>query len=132
LRRLRESGLRIITIANFSPAMLRANAENAGLTGFFDALVSTDANHTYKPDPRAYSLGIDRLHLRKEEILFVAFAGWDAFGAKSFGYPTFWLNRFNQPGEELAIPPDQTGTNLDGLLNFVLRGLRQRRVGDPG
>jgi 2-haloacid dehalogenase len=120
LRRLRESGLRIITIANFSPAMLRANAENAGLTGLFDALISTDATHTYKPDPRAYSLGIDRLHLREEEILFVAFAGWDAFGAKSFGYPTFWLNRFNQPLEELGIRPDQTATNLDGLLNFVL------------
>ncbi len=120
LRRLKESGIRVITIANFSPTMLRSNAENAGLIGFFDALVSTDANHTYKPDPRAYRLGMERLHLAKQDILFAAFGGWDAAGAKSFGYPTFWVNRFNQPFEELGIRPDQTSANLDGLLNFVL------------
>jgi 2-haloacid dehalogenase len=120
LRTLKASGIRIIAIANFSPAMFRSNAESAGLLGFFDALVSTDANHTYKPDPRAYRLGMDRLHLAKHDILFAAFGGWDAVGAKSFGYPTFWVNRFNQPFEELGIHPDQAATNLAGLLNFVL------------
>jgi 2-haloacid dehalogenase len=120
LRTLKASGIRIITIANFSPTMLRSNAESAGLLGFFDALVSTDVNHTYKPDPRAYQLGMDNLHLAKQDILFAAFGGWDAVGAKSFGYPTFWVNRFNQPFEELGIRPDQTAANLGPLLNFVL------------
>ena len=120
LSRLKQSGLRVITIANFSPMMLRSNAENAGLVGFFDFLVSTDANHTYKPDPRAYRLGMDRLHLKKQDILFVAFGGWDAAGAKAFGYPTYWVNRFDQPFEELGIRPDQASTDLDGVLNFVL------------
>ena len=119
LRRLKESGVRVITIANFSPTMLRSNAEQAGILSLFDALVSTDANHTYKPDPRAYRLGMDRLHLAKEDIVFAAFGGWDAAGAKSFGYPTFWVNRFNQPFEELDIRPDGTSTNIDGLLDFV-------------
>src|SRR5262249_52776433 len=63
LRRLRGSGVRIITIANFSPGMLRDNAAHAGLADLFDSLISTDENHTYKPDPRAYQLGIDRLKL---------------------------------------------------------------------
>ena len=120
LRTLKESGVRVITLSNFSPRMLRSNAEHAGLIGLFDVLVSTDANHTYKPDPRAYQLGVDGLHLAKRDILFVAFGGWDAAGAKSFGYPTFWVNRFNQPLDELGIRPDQTSTNLDGLLDFVL------------
>ena len=94
LRTLRASGIRVITIANFSPRMLRSNAESAGLIGLFDALISTDANKTYKPDPRAYRLGTDHLHLAKQDILFTAFGGWDAAGAKAFGYPTFWVNRF--------------------------------------
>jgi 2-haloacid dehalogenase len=120
LRRLQASGVRVITIANVSPRMLRENAENAGLTPFFDGLVSTDANHSYKPDPRAYQLGIDRLHLAKRDILFAAFGGWDAAGAKSFGYPTIWVNRFDQPAEELGIRPDRVSTDLNGLLEFVL------------
>jgi 2-haloacid dehalogenase len=127
LRRLRDADVRVITIANFSPAILRANAERAGLTPLFDALLSTDANHTYKPDPRAYQLGVDHLRLAKQDIVFVAFGGWDAAGAKSFGYPTVWVNRFNQPAEELGFRPDRTVTDLKGLLDFVLNAVPDRR-----
>jgi 2-haloacid dehalogenase len=120
LRRLRSHGVRIIALANFSPSMLQANAQHAGLSGLIDELVSTDRNHTFKPDPRAYRLGVDRLHVPKQEIVFAAFGGWDAAGAKAFGYPTFWVNRFNQPVEELGIRPDWTSTNLEALLDLVL------------
>lgn len=74
LRRLKESNVRIVTLANFIPAMLRSNADNAGLSAFFDVLISTDANRTYKPDPRAYQLGVDYLHLAKEDIVFAGSA----------------------------------------------------------
>jgi 2-haloacid dehalogenase len=127
LRRLREKDVRVITIANFSPVMLRANAEHAGLTPLFDAFISTDANHSYKPDPRAYQLGVDHLRLPKQDIVFAAFGGWDAAGAKSFGYPTVWVNRFNQPAEELGFRPDRTVTDLEGLLDFVLNVVPDRR-----
>jgi len=120
LRRLRTSGVRVITIATFSPKMLRANAVHAGLTDLVDRLVSTDENHTYKPDPRAYRLGLDTLHLTRNEIVFAAFGRWDAAGAKTFGYPTVWVNRFDQPMEELGVRPDLTATNMHGLLQFVL------------
>jgi 2-haloacid dehalogenase len=127
VRQLRSAGVRVIVLANFSPKMLHANAENAGLTGLFDALVSTDANRTYKPDPRAYRLGMERLRLAKHEILFAAFGGWDAVGAKAFGYPTVWVNRFNQPLEQLGVRPDETFTDLKGLLEFVLSCAPPRR-----
>lgn len=101
--------------------MLRANAEYAHITDLVDAFVSTDENRTYKPDPRAYQLGVDRLHLAKSATVFVASAGWDAAGAKSFGYAKFWVNRANQPGEELGVTPDATSAGLADLLEFVLR-----------
>ncbi len=59
-----------------SGRMLRANAEGAGLAGYFDELLSTEVNKTYKPDPKAYALGPERLKLAKEEILFAAFGSW--------------------------------------------------------
>ncbi len=119
LRRLRAADVRVITIANLTPAMLRANADHAALTPLFDAFVSTDANHTYKPDPRAYRLGMERLALAKQDIVFAAFGGWDAAGARAFGYPTVWVNRFNQPVEELGVRPDRTVRDLAGLLDFM-------------
>ncbi|MDO9586239.1 MAG: haloacid dehalogenase type II, partial [Syntrophales bacterium] len=120
LKKLKASGLRIITIANFSKHMLHANAENAGIVDLFDELLSTEVNHTYKPDPKAYGLGIEHLGLKREEVVFAAFGGWDAYGAKSFGYPTYWVNRFNLPDENLGTTPDGTSHNFQGLLDFVL------------
>jgi 2-haloacid dehalogenase len=120
LRKLRAAGVRIITIANFSQKMLRANADGAGMTDLFDELLSTEVNGTYKPDPRAYELGMKRLNLNKDEILFAAFGGWDAYGARSFGYTTLWVNRFNLPVEELGIRPDAISSNMEGLLDLVL------------
>jgi 2-haloacid dehalogenase len=120
LRTLKAAGVRIITIANFSGRMLRANAEGAGIVDLFDELLSTEVNGTYKPDPRAYALGMERLALSKDEIAFAAFGGWDAYGAKSFGYPTYWVNRFSLPPEELGMGPDATSNDISGLLRFVL------------
>jgi len=120
LRKLKASGVRVITISNFSQKILRSNADGAGITDLFDELLSTEVNETYKPEPRAYELGMQRLNLKKEEILFAAFGGWDAYGAKSFGYTTYWVNRFNLPVEELGVEADKTSDNLEGLLNFVL------------
>jgi 2-haloacid dehalogenase len=42
-------------------------------------------------------MGLDAFGAKAGQILFAAFAGWDAAGAKSFGYATFWVNRQNQP-----------------------------------
>lgn len=120
LKKLRKSGLKIITIANFSEKMLRANAENSGIEDLFDILLSTEENRTYKPDPEAYKLGMSKLKLKKEEIIFAAFGGWDAYGAKSFGYKTYWVNRFDLPQEYLGIQPDQSSNNMDGLINFIM------------
>jgi 2-haloacid dehalogenase len=122
LERLRAAGVRIITIANFSPSMLRANADHAGLGTHFDELVSTARNGTYKPSAEAYALGLQALGMEKEEIVFAAFGGWDAYGAKRFGYPTYWVNRFRLPPEQLGTPPDGTSHDLTGLLQFVIAG----------
>ena len=99
--------------------MLRRNMEINQVDDLFSDIFSTDINHSYKPSPRAYKIAIDHLKLKKSEIGFVAFAGWDAFGAKAFGYPTYWINRQNQVKEELGVTPDWTGNNLNDLVHYL-------------
>lgn len=52
-------------------------------------------------------------------IAFATSASWDAAGAKAFGYPTFWVNRANQPVEELGVAPGASGTGMAELEKFV-------------
>ena len=107
-------------LANPTERMLEAPIRNAGLDGVLEAPLSVDRVRAYKPDPRAYQMGVDAFKLKKEEIVFAAFGGWDAAGAKWFGYPTFWVNRGNVPGEELGVVPDGVGPGLGDLVKFVI------------
>lgn len=119
LATLKASGIRLALLSNATPTILDSSIRNAELKGVFEHVLSTDRLKTYKPDPRAYQLAVDAFGLPREEILFVAFAGWDAAGAKSFGYPTFWVNRLDFPAEHLGVLPDGTGKNMDDLVGFV-------------
>jgi 2-haloacid dehalogenase len=122
LRQLRDAGLRMAFLSNFTAPMLDAAIRNSGLEGLFEDHLSTDRVRAFKPDARAYQMGLDAFGVRKEEIVFAAFAGWDAAGAKWFGYPTFWVNRANAPVEELGVAPDGIGSGLHDLVNFVTAG----------
>jgi 2-haloacid dehalogenase len=119
LAALRNSGRRLIVLSNATDQILRSSVRNAGLEGVFDELLSTDEIKSFKPDPRAYHLGIDKLRLPPAKILFVAFAGWDAAGAKWFGYPTFWNNRQKAPLEMLDANPDGMGESLKDVVKFA-------------
>ena len=123
LESFRSAGMRLAFLSNATPKILDAGINNSGLRNVFEHVLSTDKIKTYKPDPRAYQMAVDTFGLKRETVLFVAFAGWDAAGAKSFGYKTFWVNRFNLPAERLGVSPDGTGKNLDDLVGF-LKALR--------
>ena len=120
LRQLRNAGIRMAFLSNLTETMLDAAVKNSGLEGYFEPHLSTDRVKAFKPDPRAYRMGLDAFKLRKEEIAFAAFAGWDACGAKWFGYPTFWVKRMSTPVEELGVMPDAMGSGLGDLVEFVL------------
>ena len=117
---LARAGVRLAILSNLAPHMLAA-LTRSGLADRFEAVLSTDAVRRYKPDPRAYRLAVDALGLARNEIAFAAFAGWDAAGAASFGYPTVWVNRLAQPAEALGATPDASGPDLATLVEFVRR-----------
>ena len=116
---LKTSGLRIGLLSNMTEKMLGVGIRSRAIRDVFDEVLSTDRVRAYKPDPRAYHMGIDAFRLRRQEIVFVASAGWDAAGASSFGYRTFWVNRQNQPAEELSMAPVATGTSLSDLVAYI-------------
>jgi len=116
---LRKKGIRLGFLSNMTEKMLNSCIIHNRLNEYFEVVLSTDQFKTYKPSPRSYQMGVDGFHLKESEILFVAFAGWDAVGSKWFGYPTYWANRLDAPAEELNISIDMTGKTLEGIRNLV-------------
>jgi len=119
LETLRKRGLRLAFLTNLTPAMLRSCVTGSGLEKVFDFQLSTDNVKRFKPDPATYAMGMEALHLEKREILFVAFGGWDAAGAKAFGYPTYWVNREDRPAEQLGVTADAIHRDLTSLPAFL-------------
>ena len=115
------SGLRLAILSNGSPAMLDPVVANAGLGGVFKAVISVDGLKQYKPAPAVYQLAVDRLRVPKERIGFVSSNCWDACGAKSYGFTTFWINRSGAPVDELGAAPDHIIRNLTELPALVTR-----------
>jgi 2-haloacid dehalogenase len=119
LRSLRDLGVRLALLSNATLDMLDAWIHNSGLENTYEYVLSTNKIRTYKPDPRAYQMGVDAFGLKLEEIAFAAFGGWDVAGAKWFGYTTFWVNRLDLPVGELGVAPDGMGGSLAELVAFV-------------
>lgn len=118
LKKLNESGIRLALLSNFTSEMLYTATRNSGLDAYLEAPLSTDLVKAYKPDPRAYQMAIDAFKLPKQEIAFVAFAGWDAAGSKRFGYRTYWADRLGLPAEELGTTADSTSNSFSDLEKF--------------
>ena len=131
LEELKQDGLRLALLSNATPRILRAGVENSGLRWAFEHVLSTDRLRTYKPDPRAYQMGVDAFGVAREAIAYVAFAGWDAAGAKWFGHTTYWANRTMSREEGLGAAPDGTGRELTGLAAFLRAGVPETSKGGP-
>jgi 2-haloacid dehalogenase len=117
LGRLR--GIRLAILSNGSPAMLEPVVFNAGLHGLITDVLSVDAVKMFKPDPRVYRLAVDRLGVPAKAIGFVSSNCWDAIGARSFGFRTFWVNRAGAPVDALGFAPDHELGSLGELPALV-------------
>lgn len=105
---------RLAILSNGAPEMLNAVVKHNRLEPLLDAVLSVDTVGIFKPDPRVYQLAVDRLQVAAGRIGFVSSNGWDAAGARAFGFTVFWVNRANAPPEELGVTP-----------NHMLQSLRE-------
>jgi 2-haloacid dehalogenase len=94
--------------------MLQPLVKNSGLR--FDAVLSVDRLKVFKPAPQVYQLAVNRLRVPKQKIGFVSSNGWDALGAKSFGFRVYWINRAGAPLDRLGFKPDRVLQSLDEIL----------------
>lgn len=117
LHSLRQSGMRLVFLSNLEQGDLEANMRRHGLDAVMEPPLSTDRVGAFKPSRRAYAMGTVHFGLPADGIGFAAFGGWDALGAKWFGYRTAWVNRLSSPAERLSPGPDISG----GDLSIVLR-----------
>jgi 2-haloacid dehalogenase len=104
-------------LSNGHPEMLDAVVDHNGLRERFrGGVLSVHPCRTFKPSPKVYALVEEKLGLPRAMVGFVSSNGWDAAGAKTFGFRVFWVNRGAAPVERLGVRPDETVRDLAGLV----------------
>ena len=107
-------------LSNGHPDMLDAVVDHNELRVFFgERVFSVHEAGVFKPDPRVYAIAAAGLELPAEAIGFVSSNGWDAAGARSFGFRAFWVNRGRAPVDRLGSPPDAVVDDLAGLARLL-------------
>ena len=121
LTQLKDSGKKTAILSNGEPSMLIAAAKSAKIYPLLDGVLSIEKVGIFKPHPSTYQIAVDELKVAANHISFQSSNGWDAHGAAAFGFVVAWVNRFNQPHENLpaaAHAEIKTLSDLPGLLNL--------------
>ncbi|HUI98738.1 MAG TPA: haloacid dehalogenase type II [Usitatibacter sp.] len=103
-------------LSNGHPGMLEALVDHNGVRERFrGGILSVHPVRRFKPDPAVYRIAEETLGVPRALVGFVSSNGWDAAGAKSFGFRAYWVNRGGAPVERLGVRPDAILKDLAGL-----------------
>lgn len=107
-------------LSNGHPDMLNAVVDHNGLRECFrGGVLSVHPAKMFKPAPSVYRLAEEQLGVPRSMMGFVSSNGWDAAGAKAFGFRAFWVNRAGAPVERLGVRPDEIVRDLAGVAELV-------------
>jgi 2-haloacid dehalogenase len=120
LTRLRSAGYRTVAFTNSSHKLVTAQIDNAGLTDYFDDIVSVEETGSFKPDPRVYGFVARRVNRPISELRLVATHDWDTHGALSAGMHAAYIDRSGAPYHPRYRQPDVYATTMNDVVEQII------------
>jgi 2-haloacid dehalogenase len=105
--------------SNGSLDMLSPLVEQSSFGHLVDDVLTVDEVKQFKPTPMSYQLVLEKLGVRREEVLFMSSNPWDIAGATNFGFYTAWINRQDKVMDELGVRPHFEYKDLNGILEHM-------------
>ena len=120
LTALQQAGFRMVTLTNSPDATVQKQMAYAGLTSFFEQLLSIDALKRYKPHPDTYRATCEQLKVAPAQAMLLAAHGWDTAGAQQAGLQTAFIARPGQQTYPLASAPTLSGPTLPAIAQQLI------------
>ena len=91
--------------------------ETSELNGYFETVTYADEIQILKPDPRIFSLAMEKSGAKKNESMYIG-DDWiaDAVGAKAFGMSAIFFDRLD---DNFSMDDVPTITHLDEVRNYL-------------
>jgi 2-haloacid dehalogenase len=120
LSKLRDAGLRQVTLTNSPLDVVRDQLAFAGLIDLADDVLSADEVKQLKPGPKPYHLVAERTGVDISAVRLVSAHAWDVSGALAAGARATFVARAGMVPSPLGAQPDIVA-DLGELAN-LLRG----------
>jgi len=119
LTRLRRRGHPMVVFSNGPPAMLEPLMVAAGLSSWFDGVVSVHDVRAFKPAPRTYRYAAERLGRPVGQVRLISSNPFDVIGAQAAGMQAAWVNRSGAVFDTLRPPPSTVVRSLTELADAL-------------
>lgn len=117
---LASRGMRCAALSNSSNRVLTAQIVNAGLTDYFERLISVDEVEMFKPAPEVYLHAASELGVEMGHMWMVAAHDWDITGAIRAGANGAFIGRGGATPSLLGEQPTIIGSDMGDVARRLL------------
>jgi len=125
LTTLKDNGYRTIAFSNSSLDLITQQIKNAGLSTYFDQVISVEETGSFKPDPKVYQFVADKLEQPIQTLRLVATHDWDTHGAMSAGMLSAYIDRSKAPYHPQYIQSSIIGNNMSQVVEKIIQQDKQ-------
>jgi 2-haloacid dehalogenase len=120
MRRLRDAGVRLITLTNGAAELTATVLRRGGVADLVERMMSVSEVGRWKPAAAPYLHAAQQSGVPPDEMALIAVHPWDIDGAKRAGLRAGWLNRAASPYPGHFERPDAVGGDLTALGEALL------------
>ncbi|MFB9055693.1 haloacid dehalogenase type II [Mariniflexile ostreae] len=117
---LKDAGYTLVSFTNSSNEGVKEQLKNAGLTSYFDEILSIEAVGKFKPFPETYTWAASQMNVKPEACMLIAAHGWDVAGAIRAGWRASFVSRPGQQEFPLAPKTEIIAPSLKKTADLLL------------
>ncbi|WP_427886540.1 haloacid dehalogenase type II [Kribbella sp. GL6] len=121
LRKIREAGIRIVTLTNGAAGMSENIFQNGGILPLLEHRLDVSVPRRWKPHPDAYRYAAEVCGVPVERMALAAVHPWDIDGAARAGLRTAYVDRRRTPYPRAFRTPDRQVLDFEALAAEITR-----------
>ncbi|GAA4239485.1 haloacid dehalogenase type II [Postechiella marina] len=120
LQALKNEGFTLVALTNSNNESLKTKIEKAGLTQYFDDLLSIESVGKFKPFKDVYNWASNKMNVKPEDCMLIAAHGWDVAGALWAGWRAAFVSRPGQQTFPLAPKTEINESDLQKVADILI------------
>ncbi len=120
LAKLNNAGYKLVAFTNSSKEALTKQFKSAGLTEYFDEMLSVEPTGKFKPFTDTYVWGAKKMGVELDECMLIAAHGWDVAGALWAGWRAAFISRPGQQEYPLAPKTEIIVSDLRKVADILV------------